>query len=151
MGNKNLAEGADGIEESTYSVISFAGRSLPDQYRNLVLSKWLRTLRYGNDYFKLVDSDAYFKSYDAYIKSVILRPGSVVRLAVLSDAKDVALGWSVIENKILHYVYVSHEQRNRGIGMSLIPNRIETITHLTKAGIGIWNKKFSHAQFNPFL
>lgn len=141
----------DGVEASFYSIIAFPGQSLPQQYQNMVLSKWLRSLKYGNDYFKLIESDTYFNMYQKYIKMILGRPNSVVRIAVLADDHDVALGWSVIEGSVLHYVHVQSEQRNKGIGKSLVPVKIDTLTNLTKTGMNIWHNKLPHAVFNPFF
>lgn len=149
MGAEDLEAGANGIEKSSYQVIVFPGHALPEQYRNMVLSKWKRSLKYGNEYFKLCDADAFFKAYDRYIPLILSRPNSAVRIAVLSDARDVALGWSVVSGKTLHYVHVNHEQRNRGIAKSLVP-AFDTFTHLTKSGLRIWSSKFPSAVFNPF-
>lgn len=137
-------------KETTYSIISFPGKSLPASYTNVVLVKWMRSLKYGNEFFKLINSDDYYASYQKYIQLLLNRSDSVVRLAVLSDDNDVVLGWSLIEGDILHYVHVQAEQRNKGIGKMLVPIRINIITHLTKTGMNIWNKKLSHAIFNPF-
>jgi hypothetical protein len=137
-------------QKASYSVIPFLGTNLPSQYTNLILSKWLRTLRYGNDFFKLVDSDSYFKSYDKYIKAILSRPGTIVRLAVLSDEPDTALGFSVSEDHTIHYIWCHKDNRNLGIGNSLIPFKVDYITHLTKTGMAIWNKKYPTAKFDPF-
>lgn len=151
MGDKDLETRGDGIAPSTYSVISFPASKLPLSYQNFVKSKWKRTLRHGNDYFKLTDSDAFFENYERFINHLFARPNSVIRLAVLTDDPDVALGFSFIEGDILHYVYVQHEQRNRGVGRSLVPVKISIITHLTKSGLSIWHNKLRHAVFNPFI
>lgn len=116
----------------------------------MIFSKWLRSLKYGNDYFKLIHSDVYFEVYQKYIHALLTRPNAVVRIAVLSDDRDVALGWSLIEKGTLHYVHVSREQRNKGIGTSLVPGKISAISHLTKAGMSIWHNKLPQAVFNPF-
>lgn len=154
MGNQSLETRADGIKEEPkafYSIILFPGSHLPDQYKNMVYSKWMRSLKYGNEYFKLIESDRYYEAYQKYINHLLNRPLAIIRLAVLSDDKDVVLGWSLIENDVLHYVHVQHEQRNKGIAKTLVPGKINSITHLTKAGMAIWNSKLPHATFNPFL
>lgn len=152
-----MESGTNGLEkaeanlQSSYSIIAFPGISLPQEYKGLVLSRWMHSLRHGNEYFKLSQSNPYFKAYEKYIKAILGRTGSVVRIAVLSDDRDVALGWSVIEGSILHYVYVNYEQRNQGVGTKLVPGEISTISHLTKSGLRIWPKKLPNAVFNPFV
>lgn len=150
MGDQELGEGGNGIAQSSYSVILYPAAQVPVQYINLILSKWMRTLRHGNEYFKLTESDSFYQNYRRYILSLLNRPQSVVRLAVLSDDHDVCLGWSLIEGDVLHYIFVQHEHRNQGIGRSLVPVKINYITHVTKAGLSAWNKKLPAAAFDPF-
>jgi len=142
---------------SSYSIISYPGASLPDTYHNMVLSKWLRSLRYGNTYFKLIDSSCYFAAYNSYIESVLHRPNTTVRLAVLSDDHDVVLGFSVLEANKIHFCHCHKDVRNQGIGTSLIPKEMfindgagYEITHVTTVGLSIWSSKLSKAIFNPF-
>ncbi len=151
MGDQKLENRADGIPQSSYSVISFPASKLPETYQNFVKSKWKRTLRHGNDYFKLSDSDSFFSNYEKYLTHLFGRRDSVIRLAVLTEDPDVVLGFSLIEGNALHYVYVQHEQRNRGIGRSLVPVKIEVISHLTKAGMSVWHSKLPNAVFDPFF
>jgi len=115
-----------------------------------VFGTWKNSLRYGNEYFKLIEKKAYFETYQRYIELLLNRPGTVVRLAVLSDDQDIALGWSAIDGAALHYIHVTHEYRNQGIARSLVPCKIDTITHLTRSGMSIWQSKLTHAVFNPF-
>lgn len=149
MGDKELEARGDGLKE-TYSIIAFPGASLPQEYRAMVFSKWMRSLKYGNEYFKLIHADSFFEAYQKYIELLLCRPGAVVRIAVLGADRDVALGWSVVEGSILHYVHVQYEQRNQGIGTALVPKGINTISHLTKTGLRLWPEKLPHASFNPF-
>lgn len=135
---------------SSYTVKAYQARLLPSPYQGLVYSKWLRSLRYGNDYFKLVDPDAYYRAYHKYITTILAWSDSVVRLAVLSEDPDVVLGFSVARGKILDYVHVHKHQRRMGIGTSLIPSGIDTISHVTKTGLSIWGSKYGHWLFNPF-
>lgn len=154
MGNTELEARGNGVEaskEASYSVISYKGSELPEQYYNMVLSKWLRTLKYGCDYYKLIASDPYFSAYTKYIKILLNRPNTIIRLAVLSDDKDVVLGWSAVEGPALHYVWVESNQRNQGIATALIPKQFDYITHITNSGVGMWHKKFPKVQFNPFF
>lgn len=135
---------------SSYSIISHPGQELPESYYNMVLSKWLRSLRYGNDYYKLADSIPYFRRYSEYIRQVLWRPNTIVRLAVLTDDHDVALGWCVMEGDILHYVHVHKDHRKQGIAKSLVLKNVGTITHLTHVGLSIWGSKMKNVVFNPF-
>lgn len=150
MGDKDLDSIPNDVEKATYSVIAYPGNALPPQYKNMIFSKWMRSLRYGNDYFKLVSSDQYYWAYQRYIEMLLNKVDAVIRLAVLTDEPDTVLGWSLIRGEKLDYVWVDAMQRNKGIATSLVPTKINIITHYTKSGASIWNKKLSHAIFNPF-
>lgn len=134
----------------TYSVITRRGPELPTEYRGLVYSKWLRSLRYGNDFFKLIDAKCYYTAYHRRITIVLDSHDCVIRLAVLSDDRDVVLGFSVSRDHVLDYVHVHRDQRRQGIGTSLIPPGVEYISHLTKTGLTIWGSKYGHWRFDPF-
>lgn len=137
-------------ENASYQVIMFPGEKLPEQYLNMILSKWLRSLRYGNDYFKLTDSDSYFLHYNVFIRKLLHTPETQVRIAALSDNHDVVLGWSVSRGPVLDYCHVHKDMRNKGIGAALIPKDTTTITHLTRIAMAIWQSKYPSFIFNPF-
>jgi GNAT superfamily N-acetyltransferase len=73
-----------------------------------------------------------------------------VRLAVLSDDRDVVLGFSVSREDILDYVHVHKDMRKQGVATSLIPKDIKIITHLTKTALLVW-PKYENITFNPFI
>ncbi len=137
---------------STYKIIAFKAEDLPKDYSGLIYSKWLRSLRYGNDYFKLIHPEAFYRSYERYISTILDAPNAVVRLAVLTDDQDVALGFCVYRGSTLDYVHVHKHQRRLGIARNLIPDGIDTITHVTKTGLSIWGSKpkCREWKFNPF-
>ena len=153
-----MEKGTDGFQEDAgkevnqayYKVLVWQGSFLPEAYTAMIFSKWLRSLRYGNDYFKLIDSESYYNTYNQYIQAILNKPGTIVRIAVLADDEDVALGWSVSEGDTLHYVHCQKDSRNKGIATTLVPFQVNNITHLTKTGMAIWNKKLPNAKFNPF-
>jgi GNAT superfamily N-acetyltransferase len=136
---------------SGYRIIAFSGYKLPAAYTELVYSRWLRSLRFGNDYFKLIKSNAYYEAYHRYIQRVLEHPDSMVRLGVLSDDADVVLGFSVSRGSILDYVHVHKDHRRLGIGTKLVPQGIDTITHLTRTGLAIFGSKHFNWAFNPFV
>lgn len=132
-----------------YVIDQVRGDELPHEFRNLVYSKWMRSLRFGNHFFKLIDSEAYYSSYKVYIDRVLRMPLTHIRFAVLADDRDVVLGFSVVRVNILDYVHVHKDQRRLGIGANLVKG-VDTFTHLTKTGMTIWNNKYSSWKFNPF-
>lgn len=136
--------------QDSYQIISSPGPRLPESYRAIIYSRFMRSLRFGNDYFRLIDSDAYYRSYEKYIDVLLSRSGCVIHLAVLTDNHDVVLGWSMFENEKLHYVHVGKDYRKMGIAKELCHSPFTTITHLTKCGASIWNNKIPHVKFIPF-
>jgi GNAT superfamily N-acetyltransferase len=136
---------------SSYSIIAYQAPLLPKTYEALIYSKWLRSLKYGNEYFKLIESQAYFSAYHTYIHNIITRPDTEIRLAVLTEDPDVVLGFSVHRGPVLEYIHVHKDMRHQGIGTSLFPDGITTITHLTNIGTSIWANKYPHLSFNPFV
>ena len=137
-------------DSATYRILSFRSCA-PEAYAGLVYSGWMHSLRYGNDMFKLMDQRPFYDAYKHYIESILKRPNSRLRVAVLTEDEDVALGWCVDEGNTLHYVYVPRDYRKAGIGRSLVPKDIRNFTHITTIGLSIWNEKFPTARFNPFL
>lgn len=140
-------------QQPTYSIISFPSREISRKYeiyKNAIISKWLRSLKSNNDYFKLIDREAYFKVYPFYIETILQRPNAIIKVAVLSDDHDNLLGFSVIEGSTLHYIQVHKLQRRLGIGKSLMPKEFKYFTHITKNGLMLW-PKYPLAKFNPFI
>lgn len=135
--------------ETTYSIIIYSGDQLPDNYKALIFSSWLRSLRYGNELFKKVDSKAYYETYHMFIERILDKPDTKVRLAALTDDHDVVLGFLVHRNEILDYVYVQKDIRKHGIATKLLPKGIKIYTHLTKTADLIL--KNSELIFNPFI
>lgn len=131
-------------------MIRYSSSTLPKTYLPLIHSHWKRSLRKGNDYFNLVKPDAYYSAYTAYIDRILDEPGTAVRMAVLAEDYDVVLGFAVTRGRILDYVYVQKDFRRVGIGSSLVPADIDTITHLTKTALTIWGSKYPGWTFNPF-
>lgn len=135
---------------AAYTVLGISGRSLPERYQGLVFSRWLLSLRYGNEYFRYIRARSYFHHYHSYIGRVLQQRETLVRLAVLADDYDVALGFSVTRGNVLDYVHVQRDMRNQDIGTALVPEGIDTITHLTKSGRAIWIDKRPSWSFDPF-
>lgn len=138
------------LVSASYTVLAYPADTLPEAYYGLIFSKWLRSLRFGNDFFKLIDAESYYRAYHPLINRIIHRGDTIVYLAVLTDDHDVVLGFSVSRGKVLDYVYVDRFYRQLGIGRDLVPDGIEMISHVTKTGLIIWANKAGHWKFNPF-
>lgn len=136
----------------TYSILKFKGQTLhASNYWNFVLSKWMRSFRYGNDYVRLSDSDSYYDHYGIFLTKLLYHPEAVIRIAVLTEDEDVGLGFSVTRGLVLDYVHVHKDCRKQGIAKSLVPKGIERITHLTNIGMRLWAEKMPNAKFDPFI
>ena len=120
-----------------------------DPYFNMLISKWLRSLRYGNRYFKLIDPSSYWANYNDYLCGIILGHNTRIRLATLSDDDDVVLGFSVSRETCLDYIWVHKLQRKQGIGKALVPIDLDTYSHITTVGESIIKQKLDW-KFNPF-
>lgn len=139
--------------DSSYHVITLKSSDPRlDRYRNLILSTFLRSVRNGNETYALIDDKSYYKAYKLYIAQILSRPGVLIKLAVLTDDEDFALGWSLYEDTHLEFIYVKRHLRKEGIGKSLMPRDIHSFSHITMIGKSIWkwNKKYSQLKFNPF-
>ena len=139
---------AQNIEVATYHVFR---ATPPHSYEAFIYDNWLNSHRKYNDIWKLSDSRTYYEKYRELITQILSRPDCIIRVAVLSDDLDVALGWSVIERDCLHYVYVKPDCRKIGIAKALVPSVINSISHITSFGIPIWNKKLKQARFIPHI
>lgn len=143
--------------ENSYSIIEMkTAGPLFEPYKALVLATWLNSMKHGNDFFGLADSKTYYEVYSKVILSLLKRSETRARLAVLSDDKDVVVGWTVFDGKVLHFIYVirggKEEEggRHQGIATSIFPEGVEMFTHITKIGKAIWKKKYKELKFNPF-
>lgn len=119
---------------------------------NFILATWLRGLRYGNEFFGAIESDAYFKTYHAVIEAMLGRPDTKVSVACLKDDEEVILGYAVVhKGHILDWVHVKTPWRHIGLAKNLVSDMllITTATHLTKTGANIL-KKYPGVVFNPF-
>jgi hypothetical protein len=148
MGSKNLDTKSDELEETSYRIVTYRSKDLPQDLKPKIFSNFLTSLRYGNDYFKIIDKENYFTNYTKYINILLNNPNVVLKFAMLKD--DTVLGWSMSEGRRLHYVWVSKDQQRSRIGISLIPIDIESFTHITNKAINFWLKNFPNARFEPF-
>lgn len=136
---------------SSLTVLSYSGSDPAlTPYRSMIYSDFMRSLRYGNDWYALIDPDCYYSVYKQIINQLLSRTESQVRLAVLTDDHDVCLGWSLSEGPRFHYVFVKKDYRKQGIGEALSPKDFRQVTHLTKIGQAIRKSKFPKVIFNPF-
>lgn len=125
-------------------------RNIQESDIAFVYSTWLKGLRYGNDTFKQMKADTFFKHYEAVLDSYFKRPYFKVVIACLKDDPDIILGWAATEKDIVHFAFVKKAWRQQGILNSMLQNYvIHNCTHLTKIGNAI--RLLKAIEFNPFL
>ena len=118
---------------------------------NFILSAWLRGTYHGNDWFKMIPSDIFYAHYEPFVKSLLQKPTTEVKIACLKEDPDVILGFTVFEAQTLHYVFCKFVWRNIGLMRDLIPKDLKRVTHLTRMGKTILVSKYPDVQFNPFI
>lgn len=116
--------------------------------KSIILASWLNGLRYGNDWFSLIDSKAYFYTYHTILETLLSRPETQIKIACLKDDPEVVLGYAVFTGNRLDWVFVKKAWRNIGIANQLVPDNIQVVTHVTKPGKAIMLKR--KYVFNPF-
>lgn len=144
MGNKKLDAKAN--ESESYKITTYAAMTLPFEYKNVIIAPFLNSLRYGNDYFKLIDKDSYYQSYGRYVESLLQT--NIINMASLDDGT--IIGWCLFGADHVHYIWVKKESRRFGVGRALLPKTFKYFTHMTNRGINIWVNKFPEKGFNPF-
>lgn len=137
-------------ETASYTIIEFPGSEIPEAYKGLIYSRWLRSHRYGNFINKMIPSRIYYVQYGLTADYFLNKLMSTVRLAVLSDDHDVVLGFAVSRPGILDYVHVHHVQRDQRIAWNLVPKEIRYITHWTYMGERFATKRYGGFVFNPY-
>lgn len=117
--------------------------------KNFILATWLRGLRFGNDWFGLIDSRTYFETYHNILERLLAAPGVQVRVACMKDDADVIFGYSVYKNDRLDWIFVKSAWRGIGVGKALMPDTITKVSHVTKLGAS-YLREHPGIIFDPF-
>lgn len=115
---------------------------------SFVMSTWLKSLYYGNQYFRQIDKDAFFTNYADYIGKLLQQPGCFIRIACLHDDSDVILAYSVTSQDTVHFCYTKKVWRRQGLAKALCQGA-KRVSQITKVGNEIRLKK--KLTFNPWL
>lgn len=138
-------------EVASFRILIMAGTDPAlEPYRALIFSRFLHSVRSGNNWFRKIDSHAFYPAYHKLLEQMLSRQGCVVRVAVLTDDPDVAVGWSIARPNILDYVFVKRDGRRQGIGRALLPEQFAVVTHLTSLGELYRDRHFPSVRFDPF-
>lgn len=111
-----------------------------------VFATWLKSVYYGNSWFKGIEKNHFMTAYRRVIGSLLLQ--STTEVACLSDDPDVVVGYIVYSSDTLHYVYVKKAWRQLGVARKLANGKqFKRCTHLTETGV----KLKKDLAFEPFL
>lgn len=116
--------------------------------KSFIFATWLRGLRYGNDWFTLIDKDTYFQCYHKVLERILVS-GVTIKVACLLEDPEVILGYSVSKDSRLDWVFVKKAWRNIGLAKLLIPQDLKTVSHITQVGKAIIAKTPT-VKFDPF-
>lgn len=86
------------------------------------------------------NSKVWFQNQTRMIQETL--PVAYVRIACLDGDPSTIIGYSIMREKHLEWVYVKTEFRKQGIATLLVPKELESVTpHVTKMGLEIAKKK----------
>lgn len=117
---------------------------------NFIFATMLRGLYYGDTWYSQIPKDIFMKNYHNVVEHLLKKPTVSILVACLKEDESTVLGYSILENNIVHYVFVKSAWRNIKIAKSLVPDGVQFVTHLTKVGNSIL-KKYDTVKFNPFI
>lgn len=128
-----------------------------------IKATFLRGLYYSDSWFSVIPKDIFMENYSKVVEALLERYANLTRIACLKEDPDVILGYAMLgADNTAHWVFVKKAWRRQGIGRSLLPENLITITHLNGFGrtlcYGGFNKdtqelitpKYPNAIFNPF-
>ena len=109
----------------------------PDDY-NYIISSWLRSYAGRSREAQAYPSMAvWYEDYQRVVKDLIDR--STVSVAALKDDCSVIVGWSAMEDDVLHYVLTKPRWRRLGVARLLVPE-VRCYSHTTmdwtRCGLG---------------
>lgn len=116
--------------------------------RAFILATWLKGLRFGNLWYRLIEDKIYFRMYHRVIESILAKPGVSITVACLKEDPMVIVGYSISEGDKLHWVHVKKAWRKIKTATALVSPNTQTVTHLTDTGKTIFLRK--NWTFNPF-
>lgn len=129
----------------------YTTRDYLESDKNFIFASWLRGLYYGNGYFREMPKDLFMSNYHDFLEKVLAMDGIRIKVACLKEDPEVILGYAVLnqENTVLNWVFVKSAWRGIGVGRSLTPSTLQSVSHLTKTGTSIL-RTLPGVVFNPF-
>jgi len=123
-------------------------RSMVEEDRNFIFASWLRGLYYGDSWLSEVPKAIFMAHYHKVIDFILAKPATIVKIACLQEDPSVILGYAVMSDVAIHWVFVKKNWRKIGIAKDLTPSNLTTATHSTKVGMSIMKRK--NWVYNPF-
>lgn len=103
---------------------------------------------------KIVPKSVYYPYQRKLIDTLLAQSDTEVRIACLPDEPNAILGFSVLQEDTVHYVYVKPHWRSKRIGQALLcllPPDFH-YTHLPPREIDLIRKKvYPESKYNPYL
>lgn len=141
-------------------------REWTDSDKQFILTTWLKGFYFGNRLPRDIDEadtsnrhwmqywmedlelDNYKLHYRKVIDHILSKPNIKITVSCLLEDPGTILGYSVTEDKILHWVFVRQDWRKIGLSKDMMPSGINTVTHLTKSGLKL--KRKLNLMFDPW-
>lgn len=127
----------------------FKFRRLRETDLNFVFPTFRLGVNHGNEFYDLIDEKLFKEKFDPVIAQILDR--SAVNVCCLTEDEDVVLGYCVVEEPKLHWVFVKSDWRKGGIAKALLePFKIDSVSQLTDLGLKIMKERKSKWAFDPF-
>lgn len=124
-------------------------RNVKLEDKNFIMATFLRGIFYGDTWFGQIPKDIFMSNYHKIAEALVTAPTTTITVSCLREDPDIILGYAMYTQNRLHWVFVKSAWRSIGIAKSLVPQGIDTVTHLTKVGSGVL-RKHPGVIFNPF-
>lgn len=113
---------------------------------NFIFDTWLNGLYFGNDNWRLMKEYTFKRYYQKLLETLL--PRCVVNICALADDHDTIVGYCAYRGNILDWVFVKPAWRKIGIAKELIPEGVDTVSHMTRMVRGFKPKTW---EYNPFI
>lgn len=112
----------------------------------LIYSSYAKGVYYGKEHHEDIEQndqtkDGWFKDFHTKVNQQI--QDATIYVACSRDDEDFTLGYAIIQNNVLQFVYVKPLYRNQGIATLLTKDKYQTINpnHMTKVGYAIITRR----------
>ena len=102
---------------------------------SFIYSTWLNSYRYDSSLGKTCRNSVFFRAYTKVIDRLLADPNTIIHIAALPYSQNIALGYSITEKNLIHFVFVKESFRKFGIAKDLLKhldNKLIVFSHRTK-------------------